>query len=154
MCHIILSKATWPLASKTGSTCMKHTHNKQGKQAQHHVGANPEYALNRSIPNASYIPAGTVPRRKGSIGPTSNPGQTHPAVFNKPLKEKKHHSWKKIIGRSFLTILILAILAVGYVGWKFITNEMKVFGWSGYLEPAGSRPPKESGWPGKHHTCG
>ncbi len=48
------------------------------------------------------------------------------------LKEpKKHRNFKKTFVRSFLTILILVILGGGYVGYKFITNEVKVFGWSG-----------------------
>lgn len=112
---------------------MKNAHTKQKKQQPAGVGS--EYALNRSMPNPTYMPS-AMPRRRGNTGPTSNPTRFEPGQQKSP---KKHHNWKKIIGRSFTTVIILVILGIGYVGWKFITNELKVFGWGGLwslLDPA------------------
>jgi polyisoprenyl-teichoic acid--peptidoglycan teichoic acid transferase len=105
---------------------MKHTHNKQKKQKQP-VGVTPEYAINRSIPNPAYIPS-NMPRRKSGASFNANTPQPKQ---QKPKPIKKPRRWKKIIKRSFLTLLVLAVICVGYVGWKFITNEVKVFGWGG-----------------------
>lgn len=106
---------------------MKHAHSKQKKQKLP-VGVTPEYAINRNIPNSAYMPS-NMPRRKSGVSFGSPPPIT--AQKKAAKAAKKPHHWKKIIGRSFVMILLLAIIAVGYVGWKFITNEVKVFGWSG-----------------------
>jgi LCP family protein required for cell wall assembly len=96
---------------------MKHAHTKQKKSS---AGAVPAYAINRSIPNPAYVPS-AMPRRKSTL----------PGVSELEDKPPKKHSGKKIFLRSFLTILLLAIIGSGYVGWKFVTNEVKVFGWNG-----------------------
>lgn len=46
-----------------------------------------------------------------------------------PEKPRKHRSWKKIFKRTFLIILTLAIIAGGWIGWKFVSNSAKIFGW-------------------------
>lgn len=47
-----------------------------------------------------------------------------------PEHPKKKRSWKKIFKRTFLTLLTLAIIGGGWVGWKFASNSAKVFGWN------------------------
>jgi len=45
-----------------------------------------------------------------------------------PPKEKKHHSWGKIVLRSLMVVILLAVITGGYVGFKFVKNVDKVFG--------------------------
>ena len=87
-----------------------------------------------------------MPRRRGNAGPTAHPSSTpeqKPLKFSKP--PKKRHNWIKIIGRSLLVVLLLAILSVGYVGWKFMSNEVKVFGWGGIWSLLDPGPLKSQG---------
>lgn len=90
--------------------------------------------LNRSLPNPAYVPS-NMPRRKSNL-PGTFPGGGHIDATQRSFEaqersDKKRHHWGKIIVRSFLTIVVIAILGAGYVGWKFMSNELKVFGWSG-----------------------
>jgi len=72
----------------------------------------PESMLNRNLPNITH---------SGGLGFDGNmPEQV----------VKKKHSWKKIFKRTFLTLLTLAIIAGGWVGWKFVSNSAKIFGWN------------------------
>jgi len=41
----------------------------------------------------------------------------------------KKRNWKKIWKRIFLTLLIVGLLAGGWVGWKAVSNSAKIFGW-------------------------
>jgi LCP family protein required for cell wall assembly len=109
---------------------MKHAHDKNNNL---HVGVTPEYAINRSIPSSTYMPS-AIPRRKSgtpkAFGLETPPIKGRGQGLEKE-KERKKHNWKKIILRSFVTVLLLAIISGGYVGWKFVSNEVKVFGWGG-----------------------
>ncbi|HSW75183.1 MAG TPA: LCP family protein [Candidatus Saccharimonadales bacterium] len=72
----------------------------------------PESMLNRSLPNIAH---------SGGLG------------FDGNMPEqivKKKRSWKKIFKRTFLTLLTLTIIAGGWVGWKFVSNSAKIFGWN------------------------
>lgn len=47
--------------------------------------------------------------------------------------QKPRPRWLKITKRTFVTIFIVALLAGGWVGGKFIYNGVKIFGWSGFF---------------------
>src|ERR1700722_15956632 len=68
--------------------------------------------LNRSLPNYSYHPG------RASVGQAQ-------AVA------EKHFSWKKFFKRLGLTLLIIGLLVGGWLGWKILRNELKIFGWKG-----------------------
>jgi LCP family protein required for cell wall assembly len=123
---------------------MKHAHNKEKKQP---LGASAGYAINRSIPSNAYT-SSAIPRRKSgqsSFGGVSTSHTAPPQPLTKEKKPAKKHHWKKIILRSFLTILLFAIVGVGYVGWKFVSNEVKVFGWGGIWSLFDPGPLKSQG---------
>lgn len=71
-----------------------------------------ESMLNRSLPDMS---------RRGSTLLGGEFGLAN------PVKPKKN--WKKIWKRIFLTLFVVALLAGGWVGWKFVSNSAKIFGW-------------------------
>lgn len=83
------------------------------KQSQH---LNPETQrenmLNRALPNPAY---------QSVLGPHMNPVED-------PAKVKKRN-WKRIAKRTSITLLIVILLGGGWVGWKFVSNSAKVFGW-------------------------
>jgi LCP family protein required for cell wall assembly len=110
---------------------MKHAHPKNKNASSAEI---PAYAINRSIPNPAYVPS-NMPRRKSSL----------PGAQQLEEKSTKKRSWKKIILRSILAILILLIVGAGYVGWKFVTNEVKVFGWNGLWSLFNPGPLKSQG---------
>ncbi|HLZ15168.1 MAG TPA: LCP family protein, partial [Candidatus Saccharimonadales bacterium] len=70
--------------------------------------------LNRQLPNYTYHPAGQTPAA----------GRPEP-------EPRRRFSWKKFCKWFFLTILIVLLLGGGWVGWKLLHNELKIFGWSG-----------------------
>ena len=72
--------------------------------------------LNRSLPNYSYHPLDS--------GVTVGSG-------GKPSKEG--FSWKKLFKRTGLTVLVVAVLVGGWLGWKLLRNELKIFGWKGIV---------------------
>ncbi|HEV2402672.1 MAG TPA: LCP family protein [Candidatus Saccharimonadales bacterium] len=76
-------------------------------------GAAMPYEMNRSLPNPAYV------------------STARPSPESAPLKIQSKRPWKKIIIRSCLSLLLLLILAGSWIGYKFIYNEVKVFGWSG-----------------------
>ncbi len=80
--------------------------------------------LNRSLPNYSYHPGRAT---LGQVEAVSGRG----------------FSWKKFFKRSGLTVLVLALLAGGWLGWKILRNELKVFGWKGIVSIV--RPTKLKG---------
>lgn len=49
----------------------------------------------------------------------------------RPAK-KSQPRWKKILKRSILVIVLLALLTGLYVGGKFVYNGVKLFGWDGF----------------------
>ncbi|HEY8999158.1 MAG TPA: LCP family protein [Candidatus Saccharimonadales bacterium] len=78
--------------------------------------------MNHSLPNPAYG-LGAERRR---INP--EPQQILQAP---PEPEKRKRRWGKIFKRTFLTVVLLAIIGGGWVTWKFVSNEVKVFGWDG-----------------------
>lgn len=41
--------------------------------------------------------------------------------------------WKRRLKRVFMVLFIIVLLAVGWVGGKFVINSAKIFGWGGFL---------------------
>jgi len=71
--------------------------------------------LNRSLPNYSYHPASG----QRAARPTAAPAK------------KQRATWKKVL-YWFLGIIIgVGLIAGGWVGWKLLRNELKIFGWGG-----------------------
>jgi LCP family protein required for cell wall assembly len=69
------------------------------------------YDLNRTLPNYSYMP---------------DPAQSAAA----PQQPKRHVPWKKVVKRTILVLFIILLLVGGWVGWKFLSNSAKIFGWN------------------------
>ncbi|HSX00230.1 MAG TPA: LCP family protein [Patescibacteria group bacterium] len=68
--------------------------------------------LNRALPNYSY----------------------HPGVESMhipPEPPKRRFSWKRFFKWSAISITVVVLLAGGWLGWKILHNELKVFGWKG-----------------------
>ena len=70
--------------------------------------------LNRSLPNYAYHPG------RGQAGTAENAA---------PPKHRK--PWKKIAIWTVSIILAIALIAGGWVAWKVLRNELKIFGWGG-----------------------
>ncbi|HJP96330.1 MAG TPA: LCP family protein [Candidatus Saccharimonadales bacterium] len=45
-------------------------------------------------------------------------------------EEPKKRDWKKIFKRAGITLAVFVLLAGGWVGWKFVSNSAKIFGWN------------------------
>lgn len=45
-------------------------------------------------------------------------------------EEPKKRDWKKIFKRAAITLGVFVLLAGGWVGWKFVSNSAKIFGWN------------------------
>ncbi|HSX33459.1 MAG TPA: LCP family protein [Candidatus Saccharimonadales bacterium] len=81
--------------------------------------------LNRSLQSYTYQP--NLQQRLAEPGAQPLvPGQETP-------KPKREIHWKKIFKRSALTLLALFLLTGGWVGWKILHNELKIFGWKGLV---------------------
>jgi LCP family protein required for cell wall assembly len=79
--------------------------------------------LNRALNGYTYHPD-----TKGIDDPMRTAPHGHtPAPHEKP----PHKRWKKIVKRTLVTLLILVLLASGWVGFKLLKNEIKLFGWGG-----------------------
>lgn len=79
----------------------------RGKKSKHHQASGP-YEINRSIPtHSSYTP--------------------DTAMFqpSEPAKPR----WKKILKRTVIIIVIIGALCGAWVGWKFLSNLAKIYGW-------------------------
>ncbi len=72
--------------------------------------------LNRSLPNYAYHPAGS---------------RTRPQTATVPPEPKR---WKKIAKWFAIIILTVAIVTGGWVAWKVLRNELKIFGWGGLAD--------------------
>ncbi len=68
--------------------------------------------LNRSLPNYVYQPEQALTER--NIEPP-----------------KRTFSWKRLLLGLGVSAGILALLAGGWLGWKILHNELKIFGWKG-----------------------
>lgn len=58
---------------------------------------------------------------------TSSRNQAPPAQPGKP-------KWKTVLKRTLIVLLILLALSGLWLGWKFVANSVKVFGWEGLLD--------------------
>lgn len=67
--------------------------------------------LNKALPNPAYL-----------SGAEMN--------MNQPLEEPQKRNWKKIFKRAAITLGVFVLLAGGWVGWKFVSNSAKIFGWN------------------------
>src|SRR5882672_11063592 len=77
-----------------------------------HAPRHSESMLNRAIPDMS---------RRGSSITRNDFGVVEP--------EKPKRNWKRIFKRTFIALFIIVLLGGGWVGWKFVSNSAKVFGW-------------------------
>jgi LCP family protein required for cell wall assembly len=84
--------------------------------APKHRNGNPDNLLdlNRSLPNYAYHPADGRNRTK------------QPEAVPKPRRP-----WKKIALWIISIILAVALIAGGWVAWKVLRNQLKIFGWGG-----------------------
>ncbi|MGF7228710.1 MAG: LCP family protein [Candidatus Saccharibacteria bacterium] len=81
------------------------------KQSQHpNFEDQRENMLNRALPNPAY---------QSALSP-------QPLVQD---PESAKRNWKKIAKRTAITLLVIVLLGGGWVGWKFVSNSAKVFGW-------------------------
>jgi LCP family protein required for cell wall assembly len=88
---------------------------KSAKNNPADVAGKEYFDLNRTLPTYSYSPS-----RQNEL-----PQQ--------PIEPKKKRSTKKIIKRVILVLFIIALLIGGWVGWKFLSNSAKIFGWGNLL---------------------
>jgi polyisoprenyl-teichoic acid--peptidoglycan teichoic acid transferase len=42
--------------------------------------------------------------------------------------------WKKVLKRMLIILLVLMLLAGLWLGWKFVSNNVKIFGWQGLVD--------------------
>ena len=85
--------------------------------------------------------------RSKQLAPETRKGPRHESMLNRTLPQDGFYSsngprfdqappeqshkrnWKKIIKRTFIILLIVGLLAGGWVGWKAVSNSAKIFGW-------------------------
>jgi LCP family protein required for cell wall assembly len=77
--------------------------------------------LYRTIP-ASYSGASTAKT------------QQEAAKWQAPGEEQPPRKWKKILKRTLIVLALLLVLGGIWVGWKFVSNGVKIFGWSGLTD--------------------
>jgi LCP family protein required for cell wall assembly len=83
------------------------------------------YEINSNVPNYTYMPGG----QPLAIGDMKAKRNGMPEL--EPPKQKRN--WKKFFKRTALFLLCIVVLWGGWVGWKFLSNEAKIFGWKGLL---------------------
>jgi len=88
----------------------KSAQSRQSQQADNLI------ELNRSLSGYAYHP---------------NNGRT--LLNPEPEPKKRSFSWKKFFKRTFVTIILVVLVAGGWLGWKLLSNELKIFGWKGLL---------------------
>src|SRR5689334_14450006 len=71
--------------------------------------------LNRSLPNYTYHPGGS------------------PAIRRVIEPKQRRLSWKKFWKWTGITAGLLFLFVGGYLGWKILHNELKIFGWKGIV---------------------
>ncbi len=84
------------------------------KRPQISSGTQQDNMLNKALPNSLYQ-SSQRQSRFGAVPPET------------PIPQKR--DWKKIAKRTALTLLVLVLLGGGWVGWKFVSNSAKIFGW-------------------------
>ncbi|HSW66487.1 MAG TPA: LCP family protein [Bacillota bacterium] len=71
--------------------------------------------LNRSLPNYTYHPGGS------------------PAIKRVIEQPKRRFRWKTFWKWTGITTGVACLVIGGYLGWKILHNELKVFGWKGIV---------------------
>jgi polyisoprenyl-teichoic acid--peptidoglycan teichoic acid transferase len=90
-------------------------HRKQSNQSNRSDKPDNLLDLNRSLPNYSYHP----------VAPTVTD------VVENPVR--RHFSWKKFFAWIAVSICVVVAVGGGWLGWKLLHNELKVFGWKGII---------------------
>lgn len=85
------------------------------KRPQISTGQQQENMLNKALPNSYYRSA------------TGGRPQFDPQAPTGEQKPKRN--WKKIAKKTAITLLVILLIAGGWVGWKFVSNSAKIFGW-------------------------
>ncbi|HEX9153223.1 MAG TPA: LCP family protein [Candidatus Saccharimonadales bacterium] len=49
-------------------------------------------------------------------------------------EESQKPRWKRILKRVLVALLIILVLAGLWLGWKFVSNNVKIFGWGGLVD--------------------
>lgn len=86
--------------------------------------------LSQQLPGYSY-----GPRPQIGIQGSSTRMNMQPIPPPEKPPRRKRHLWKKF----FILLLLALLIWGGWLGWKFLSNEIKVFGWGGLwsaLHPA------------------
>ncbi|HKU18150.1 MAG TPA: LCP family protein [Candidatus Saccharimonadales bacterium] len=71
--------------------------------------------LNRQLPNYVYQPAG------------------QPAAAGRGEPPKRRFGWKRCFKWLGISVVTLVLVVGGYLGWKILHNELKIFGWKGIV---------------------
>lgn len=89
----------------------------RSKQKRPQISAENQHdsMLNKALPNSYY--------RSATGGRPQFDAQT-PVDGQKPKR-----NWKKIAKKTAITLLVILLVAGGWVGWKFVSNSAKIFGW-------------------------
>lgn len=69
----------------------------------------------------------TIPANQGGSSHVDLSAADAPLPKPKPEKPR----WKKLLKRAIIVIVIILALSGLWLGWKFIANTVKIFGWSG-----------------------
>ncbi|HUC89736.1 MAG TPA: LCP family protein [Patescibacteria group bacterium] len=95
---------------------MLHKKTAAAKAKKNKSGQQPENLLdlNRSLPNYSYHPT--------NKGPEDN-------TMLEPREPKTRKPWKKIVWWTVGIIIGIVLLVGGWLGWKLLSNQIRVFGW-------------------------
>lgn len=90
-------------------------HRKQSKPPKRPEKPGNLLDLNRQLPNYSYHPAGSI------------------AAAPVPPIKKRHFTWKKFFAWGGVGVFVALALVGGWLGWKLLHNELKIFGWKGIV---------------------
>lgn len=66
----------------------------------------------------------TIPARHGQRN----------ARANTPTEPERPKKWKRILKKLAIFLLVIALLWGLWVGWKFVSNSAKIFGWDGLMD--------------------
>ena len=82
----------------------------KSKKRSQELAKRRESMLNKALPNPAYQ---SIAKGSGGSVPPVSPGR----------------DWKKIAKKTAIVLGILLLIAGGWVGWKFVSNSAKIFGW-------------------------
>lgn len=81
----------------------------KSKKRSQELAKQRESMLNKALPNPAYQ---SVLRGEQAMQP-----------------EKPGRDWKKIAKKAAIVLGVILLIAGGWVGWKFVSNSAKIFGW-------------------------